>query len=220
MKQLPMVTCSLSLLLLSCLATTAAGAEPVVERIDGVPDELAEPLAAVVDPEGYRIVDGDRVLAELWLRRELPLEGTQLGALGIEYGDMTASGLVGVVRFPEPWIDYRDTDVEPGLYTLRYWIQPADGDHMGVAQYRDFLLLLPAEDDTDPETLYEEDPLLELGQKASGRVHPSVLALFPVWEEPSGEAEIRMNEIDQPMLVATVGDRALGLVVEGHGELP
>lgn len=209
-----------SLVLAASLLRPASAAELVLERVEGPPAGLAEPVAAVLDPEGYRIVDGERVLGEFWLRRVLPLEGGNQGALGVEFGDITAGALVGVVRFPETWIDYRDTDVEPGLYTLRYWIQPADGDHMGVALYRDFLLLLPAGQDTDPEKLYEKDPLLELGQEASGRVHPSVIALFPVWDEPAADAEVRTNEIDQPMLVLRVGERVLGMVVEGHGDLP
>jgi hypothetical protein len=125
-----------------------------------------------------------------------------------------------VVLFPATWIDYRDTELPAGVYTLRYWVQPADGDHMGVSQYRDFLLLCPAAEDTDPDATFEEKPLLELAAKASGKVHPAVIALFPVPEPPPGGAALTRNDLDQPTLAVTSGDRTLGFVLEGHGDLP
>ncbi|MDX1382647.1 MAG: hypothetical protein R3190_03330, partial [Thermoanaerobaculia bacterium] len=99
-------------------------------------------------------------------------------------------------------------------------VQPADGDHMGVSQYRDFLLLNRVEDDADPATVFEEEPLMEMSQKASERVHPAVMAVFPMWEEPAEDAELTVNDLDQLTLAVRIGDRVLGFVLEGYGELP
>ena len=209
--------CLLPLALL-CLTPPTSG-EATLETLDTFPAGLAESLQGVLGEVGYRVLDGDRVLGEFWLRKELPLEGQNVGALGIEFGQVTASALVGIAHFPEGWIDYRDTDLDPGLYTLRYWIQPADGDHMGVSEYRDFLLMNRAAEDTDPSAVYERDPLLELSREASGRVHPAVLSIFPIYDELSEAAQLMMNDLDQLTLAVSMGDSALGLVVEGHGDI-
>ena len=91
---------------------------------------------------------------------------------------------------------------------------------MGVSEYRDFLLVLSAREDQDPARLYEKDPLLELSQRASERVHPAVVGVFPIFDDVEAPASLVMNEIDQWTLAVTIGDRVVGVVVEGHGELP
>ena len=202
------------------LAPLAAMGEATLEAADSFPEGLPASLQGHLTSPGYRVVQDGAVLAELWLAGDLPEEGGNEGALGIEFGFVTSSGMLGVVHFPELWIDYRETEVRPGSYTMRYWVQPADGDHMGVSEYRDFLLLNLVTDDADPAALYEKEPLLELVQNASEQVHPAVVAIFPVWDEPAEAAELVMNDLDQLTLAVRVGDRVLGLVLEGYGDLP
>ncbi|HVR29191.1 MAG TPA: hypothetical protein VMS86_06605 [Thermoanaerobaculia bacterium] len=217
------LTPAVLLLVVPCLAAVAlaAAAEPALEAADGLPPGLPDSLSAALAQPGHRVTRDGGVLAELWVRREPPpVGGVNEGALGVEFGALASSVLVGVVHFPETWIDYRDTELPPGVYTMRYWVQPADGDHMGVSQYRDFLLLSPAADDGDAEAVFEQEPLLELSQKASGRVHPAVIALFPVYQEPAGGAALVHNDLDQLMLAVEGPDRTYGFVLEGHGELP
>jgi len=206
-------------LLLAAPTRLLGDGEPVLDAAGAPPEELSEGVRSVLG-EGYRATLADGTKLDLWLRSEWPGEGQMEGVFGIEYGFVTASALVGALRLETPWIDYRETRLDPGVYTLRYWIQPADGDHMGVSEYRDFLVLLPAADDTDPETLYEQEALVEHGKVASGRVHPGVVALFPVWDEIEGPAAIVRNEIDQWTLAVALEDRTVGLVIEGFGELP
>ena len=208
-------------LLLSLLSVSAAPAndEPTVSAISGLPEGISEAVAASLNPDGHRVELEGAPLADFWFRKELPLEGESEGLFGIELGAVTSSGLVGAVRFHDAWIDYRETDLNPGVYTLRYWIQPADGDHMGVSEYRDFLLVCPSDVDVDPEQLFEEEALLELSTEASGRVHPAVVAVFPIWDEVE-EPSIVLNEIEQWTLAVPLGDRTLGVVVDGHGDLP
>lgn len=191
-----------------------------VEAVSGLPEELSEAVRSVLNPEGYRVKRGDTDVADFWLRSELPLEGQSEGVFGIELGAVTTSGLVGAVRFHDSWIDYRETELDAGIYTLRYWIQPADGDHMGVSEYRDFLLVCPTDIDIDPDQLFEQEALLELSQEASQRVHPAVVAVFPSWEDIEAPAVMVRNEIYQWTLVVQIGDRTVGMVVDGHGELP
>jgi hypothetical protein len=209
------------LLLGAAIAALAADAEPAVEPATELPADLAPTLGAVLVQPGHRVMRDGKVLAEIWLRSTAPpTGGVNEGALSVEYGALEASAFVGVVHFPAPWIDYRETEVPAGTYTMRYWVQPADGDHMGVSQYRDFVMLCPAADDTDPETVYEQEPLMALSEKASGKTHPAVIALFPVAEEPAGGAAMTSNDLDQPMLAVKGSDRVYGFVLEGHGDLP
>lgn len=207
-------------LTLVIVAAAPSRAEEELEQVTGAPEVLSEAVRSVLSPEGWRVSVDGRVLAELWLREQLPEEGINEGALGVEFGAITGSALVGAVRLPELWIDYRDTDLAAGVYTLRYWVQPTDGDHMGVSVYRDFLLLSRAEDDVDPDALYEQEPLLELSKQASGRTHPAVMAVFPVWDDIEGDAALVRNDLDQLTLAVRVGERVLGFVLEGHGDLP
>ena len=86
--------------------------------------------------------------------------------------------------------------------------------------YRDFLLLSVATDDADPAAEYEQDPLMELSEKASGKTHPAVIALFPIADEPEGGAAITKNDLDQLTLAVKAPDRVYGFVLEGHGDLP
>ncbi len=211
---------SVWLVALVILVAPAVAEDFALETVEGLPEGLSEAVQDVLSPQGHRVRKAGTPMADYWFRTELPLEGQSEGVFGIEMGAVTASALVGVVRFHDTWIDYRETDLAAGLYSLRYWIQPADGDHMGVSEYRDFLLVLSALEDQDPAQLYEKDPLLELSQRASERVHPAVVGVFPIWDEVEAPAALVMNEIDQWTLAVTIGDRVIGVVVEGHGELP
>lgn len=87
---------------------------------------------------------------------------------------------------------------------------------MGVAIWRDFLLLSPASDDRNAAPL-EEAALLRASNKAARKPHPAVLALFPV-PEGKGVGAVFANELGQPTVVVVLGGVSLGLVVAGEGE--
>ena len=55
--------------------------------------------------------------------------------------------MLGVIRYSRSGSDFRDQDIEAGVYTLRYAHQPVDGAHVGTSPTRDFLMLLNAEHD-------------------------------------------------------------------------
>jgi hypothetical protein len=68
--------------------------------------------------------------------------------------------------------------IKPGTYTLRYGIQPANGDHLGVSPFREFLLLSPASQDADPAPR-KHDALIDLSKQTIGGSHPAVWSLDP-----------------------------------------
>lgn len=211
---------TLGTLLLTLAVATAAGAagpgaglEPTGPPPSGVPATVA----AAVAQEGLGLTLEGEAVWELWLRPELPAPETE-PAFGQAFGALSRGGLVGVIRLPVAWSDYMGTRIGPGLYTLRYLVQPVDGAHMGVSLHRDFLLLVPAADDGGPEETYGFDELVALSRKATGTNHPAVLALFPV----DGAEELPAvvdNELGQPTLAVQVGEVTLGLVVRGQGDV-
>jgi hypothetical protein len=140
------------------------------------PSELAEPVAALLDGTALTVSDDQgKVLCTIWPRKELPAKAAKPG---LAYTDLDESTIVGAVRFPQVWTDYRKQKIAAGVYTLRLGKQPMDGDHMGTAPYDDFCLLCPAKQDRKPDLL-ETKALQELSTQSTTRKHPGVMLLFP-----------------------------------------
>ncbi|MGH9340076.1 MAG: hypothetical protein ACRD1R_10935 [Acidobacteriota bacterium] len=200
------------------LSTSALAADAQLEKIGSVPEGIAPEVAALLTPDGVRVSSGGSTIGEFWLRQEMSLNDSPGSQLGVTFGKLPAGTLVGVVHFPESWKDYKDQPIAAGVYTLRYGVQPADGNHMGVSVYRDFLLLAPAAEDSSAAAIEDGEALVKLSTKTTGTPHPAILALFPLYEEIS-EPTLVQNEMDQPTLAVTIGSVTLGLVIQGHGEV-
>ena len=69
---------------------------------------------------------------------------------------------------------------QPGVYVLRYAVQPTTADHLGVSPFKDFLLLMPAILDKSADVLSHEK-LVELSPRAISisEAHPAALSLDP-----------------------------------------
>jgi hypothetical protein len=202
------------------LATTLPAAEPQLAKTETAPpDTVSAEIRGILGPGALRVTAEGKTLAEFWLRSEVPVKETPSEELGVTFGQLAQGTLLGVVRLEASWSDYKDSPIPAGVYTLRYAVEPADGNHMGVSLYRDFLLLIPASDDATVEVSWSPDELVGQSLASTGTPHPAVLALFPIWEEPSEPGLVR-NEMEQWTLAVPVGSISptLGLVVEGHGE--
>lgn len=138
---------------------------------------LSSALRQSLDAKGYRLVlaDGSKI-AEVWLRNQLP-DQPKTETAGVLYSQFTDSELVGVIHFSEAASDFRGQAVAAGFYTLRYGLMPSDGNHLGAAPNRDFLLLIPAGSDTDPSSKFEFQKLVSLSRQASASKHPAVLSM-------------------------------------------
>jgi len=180
-------------LLLSCVALSGLRAAPGsaqaeqedfrLETLQAAPTGLAEGIAKALQPAGTRLLSGERkTIAELWLRKEVPLKAT---AIEVGYGALAEGTLVGALNFPEGGSDFRGQTIPPGVYTLRYERIPQDGNHLGAAPESNFLLLCPAAADHDLDATFGFESLVELSRKASGTNHPAPLMLMT----PSGEGE-------------------------------
>ena len=72
----------------------------------------------------------------------------------------------------------RGRPLRPGVYTLRYAIQPADGNHLGASPNPEFLLLSPAGSDTSAAAL-GHDGTITISKLSIGLSHPAVWGLDP-----------------------------------------
>lgn len=205
-----------SFLTVLVFAFSAFAASAKVERIDR-PASLAIPetIWKVLDPRGYRITleDGSE-LCDLWLRKNIPAS-TRKGSDARLYPQLSPSTMVGMISFPKAAADYKGDPVPAGLYTMRYELLPADGNHLGVAPNPDFVLLVPAGSDPDPAAQFSAEELVNLSRKTTRSQHPAPLSLV----QP-GDSEIVKDDQDHWIFSGKVGmvdgsQLRLGLVVKG-----
>ncbi|HEY7058047.1 MAG TPA: hypothetical protein VH458_16035 [Vicinamibacterales bacterium] len=169
---MPMILCLLGLLLLHL--PQAAGALSAVTHSDPPPQELAAAIGGTIGAGGVRATANGTDLTFWWVK-ELPLKA---GSAASAWTAVEEGALVGAVKIPRDFRDIRGKIIKPGVYTLRYGIQPANGDHLGVSPFRDFLLLSPAAVDTDPAP-HGHDGTVDLSKQTIGGSHPAVWSIDP-----------------------------------------
>ena len=139
-------------------AGTTHGAEGRVERVSGV-EASPGTLVPYLEAEGYRTVRSDgSVAAEIWLARQVP--------------KLDDGVLVGLVRLTSEGHDVRERIVPPGTYTLRYSTIPAGDRHEGCMRNPEFVVLIPASEDTEAERRLAYDEMMTLSGQILGRRHP------------------------------------------------
>jgi hypothetical protein len=124
------------------------------------------------------VVNG--VTLDFWWVRSLPMKP----AASTWQGAVEEGTLVGAVRIGAESRDIRGRVVKPGVYTLRYGLQPDNGDHIGVSPFRDFLLLSPAAIDTEPGPR-GHDGTIEISRQTIGGSHPGVWSIDPPVAAPA-----------------------------------
>ncbi len=146
----------------------------VARHSDPVPAGVAAPVAQKLAPGGTRVNTGTATIT-FWFVSALPLKP---GDAGPSWADVDEGSLVGVVNLDKDMRDIRGKVVRAGTYTLRYGIQPANSDHLGVSPYRDFLLLSPVAEDADPAARGHEGTI-DISKHTLGGSHPAVLSIDP-----------------------------------------
>jgi len=203
----------------ACLAWAAGPGK--VESIGPLTDTRApEELRKILEPKGYRITQSDGVMwCELWVRENLPTEAAS-GVQGALFAQLPESMLLGVISVANAFTDYKGQSIKPGLYTMRYALLPDDGNHMGVAPSRDFVLLAPVAADNNPNTTLSAAELVKLSRQASATNHPVPLSLV----QPEENTFQRLtSDFDGHVILAVKlktqsGDLQMGFVVKGSGQ--
>jgi len=153
-----------------------------IEAAKGLPaSDVSQAIQATLQPQGESLLDGTgKVLCEVWLRKDLVAAKSPDSSPNVLYGKIAEGSLIGVIHFPEATKDYRGQGIKAGDYTLRYELIPEDGNHMGVSQYRDFLLLVPAAKDTDGTQLVSFNDAVKLSRDSTNTGHPGIMLLDSV----------------------------------------
>lgn len=170
------LSCAINFILALSLVCFAQNGK--VENVGPLTDtKVPEAVRQSLDAKGYRLLlDDGTPICEVWIRKNVPAQ-TRKEVESVAYPQLAESTLVGVLNFPQPASDYRGQRIPAGFYTLRYELIPNDGNHLGVAANRDFLLLVPAASDADPNATFKFAELVILSQKATGTKHPGPLSL-------------------------------------------
>jgi hypothetical protein len=187
------------------------------------PTGLSDALKGILQAQGSRILNEQGgIWCEIWIRKEVANTGKPASP-DAKYPALHLGSLLGVMSFPAAGSDYRGQAIKPGIYTMRYCLIPEDGNHLGAAPIRDFVLLVPvAEDAKDPEAAMTVEELVNLSRKASGTNHPAVINLGRPPESLSGPT-LEKDDLDHWVLKTKTqskpaADLLIGIVVVGRAE--
>lgn len=168
-------------------------AEHRVEVLKEAPpaDELSKEVAEQLGTRGIRVIRGtSRTVCDLWFCESW--EVSEKPSAGLLY-PFQPGQLIGVARYPRDGSDFRDQDINEGVYTLRYALQPVDGAHIGTSPTRDFLLLVKAEDDKSAAPMEYEDLVIKSSEAAES-THPAMLSLQRITDKKAKTPSISHNE--------------------------
>jgi hypothetical protein len=198
-----------------CLRASPPQSPTVTTAVVSLPPELAAPVAAALATDVVTVTVGTAKL-EFWWAKSVALRAGGSGTPS--WTDVPDGSLVGALRLGADWRDIRGYTIRAGVYTLRFALQPQNGDHMGISPNRDFLLPSPAEDDLAADPVGYEGAVA-LAKKSSRRAHPAAVSIDP----PASVAKplsATTNDLGHKVVIVSVPTSAgqpltFGIVVEG-----
>ena len=208
---------------LLCAGDTLLAASYKLEIVSNAPAELSPSVKALLQPEGYKVVNEQGAAwCEVWIRKEIS-NLSKPASPDAKYPALHLGQLLGVMSFSAAGSDYRGQAIKPGIYTLRYCLILQDGNHLGVAPILDFVLLIPAaEDKKDADASMSTEEVVALSRKASGTNHPLVINMA---SPPAAVSNVTLekDELDHWVLKVKsqskpAADLPIGIVVVGRAE--
>lgn len=204
-------------------SASAQGFKAAVTAVP-VPAEISSAVRSLLSPVTVSVTSDGQPYCEIWTRTSIPAATSGSAPLGVNYGHLVDGEIFGAIRFDVAVKDFRNQPVKPGTYILRYGLQPVDGNHQGVSDYRDFLLLTPPDLDTSAANLSDND-MYTLSRKSTTTGHPSVWSLVPTDSAPTllpGTKQDTDENFTAVYFKAAVGTSpmTIGLVISGHAATP
>jgi hypothetical protein len=190
-------------------ALTAAKPANELTAAKGLPEGPSKEVAAALNTEGFQVAGPNGAVCSVWLAKSLDVKPGFKPSLNVKY-PFGMGQLVGLLQVAEKakFTDFRGQEIKPGVYTLRYGKQPEDGNHIGTSELYDFLVAIPAKDDSEPKAVDSFPVLAKMSAKASGGTHPAIFSLLPV-EKPAAKASLEHdNDKDHWILNATTSGKA------------
>ena len=156
-----------------------------MEPAGAPPSDLPPAFASLMSPKGYKISRIQRAVLR-GLVSQFPAGGKEIDGRQRGLSDHSPRRTDG--RHPFPGTGRRPARAADQGRSVHAALQQlsVNGDHLGVAPQRDFLVLTPAADDKDPNATPAFDELMAMSKKASGTPHPAVLSMEP--PPPAGAA--------------------------------
>jgi hypothetical protein len=199
------------------LSIAAVAAEPRLEAVSGPPAGAPKAVAEALQSPGQTVLAADgNPVAQIWLRKDLPVSGKK-EVEGANYPALAPGMLLGVITFPASAKDFRGQPIKSGTYSMRYALLPNDGNHMGVAPDRDFVLLVPVADDPGPANSVSYDELVRLSSRAAGTSHPAAFSMPapPSRALPAAYTDANDYVIFAGELAAATGKLPFAVIVKG-----
>src|SRR6266404_5424159 len=109
--------------LLTVLASSTVFAQYKSEPAGAPPAELAPAISQALEQQGTRITGSSGVFCEVWFSTSLPA-GPKSSEESVTLPTIPHGTLLGAIRFPAQGADRRGQTIKPGVYTLRYSLQP------------------------------------------------------------------------------------------------
>ena len=172
-------------------------------------DELSEAIAAQIGTSGWTVIRGTKsTVCDVWPCKEWTVKADFKPTPELLY-PFEPGQLLGVIRYRRKGGDIRDQELARGIYTIRYALQPVDGNHEGTSPTRDFLLLVRADADQSAEPM-EEEELNELSAEAADSSHPAMLALQKAKGQTGDVPSMRHDQEKDWWIVHFTGKAAAG----------
>src|SRR5262245_55444974 len=124
-----------AILLAGILAVYSGSAADLTVKVveKAPPKELDPAIQKLLQPTVVQLVEGNNPEFEFWLVNDLPLL-TKPASAAKALDAIKQSTLLGVVAVPKARRDYRDDEIAVNVYTMRFSLQPQDGNHLGSSE--------------------------------------------------------------------------------------
>jgi len=94
------------------------------------PKDIDASIRAKLQSQAVQLLDGEKPAYEFWLCSEIPLQ-SKPASTAKALDAVKETTLLGAVSVATAKRDYRDDELPAGVYTMRFVLQPQDGDHLG-----------------------------------------------------------------------------------------
>lgn len=186
------------------------------------PSALDGSIRATLQSKSVQVLKGSKPIYEFWFRTQTPLK-SKPASMNEAMKALPEAALLGAVMVGTSERDYRDDELAGGLYTMRFALQPQDGNHLGTAEFPYFAVLTPAKLDAKLDEITSYKQLVKASSKPTSSEHPVILSLRPVGKDegayPRISSPATAHQCVRVKLDGKAGDASealvLDLVVEG-----
>jgi len=191
------------------------------------PSAVDESIRKTLQSTAVQLVDGDKAAFEFWLSAEIAMPSKPASSTAA-MDAIKQSALLGVVAVGSDTRDYKDAELFAGVYTMRFALQPQDGNHLGTAEFNYFAVLVPSKKDVKPDGITDYKALVRASRAGTPSDHPVILSLRPVSSVQGDTPKLNEPAPEHKSVVLKIPARVAGgeqttllleLVYQGKGKV-